>query len=328
VREYERGGYFLHASSVLKKAVETLQEVAEYEILGIRDLCATILDSKQRLAGKIVVKLSEHVHLRKGEKASSQETTTTTTAAAPPKLLLEPLGGGGVDPAETAEEDLSKQPEADSRAFIRSCVHGLSLLKMVNSATTELQKMIRQEARKLFKPPRVALAIAAKEVYTLEGAPPPELPPDVKEKAPSLEEMFDKCAKVIKNYAMVAEAIANFQQSFFTVAWVWEKMQNEVLEVLKQFLQTPDVARAKAANLLEQTKLFSFAAAAMAAEDSSGGGGKHTREKGAHERKTGSVDVGNPRNVIVLHPLLTMFDERVNNLLGRPMSPPLRPILR
>lgn len=384
--EYMDAGYHLHAAAVIQQALATVREIQGYGFFGTNSLCAAVQDVRLRLTSLLSRRLNDLVHGHRHEPRD-----TAPVAPAPFAAALASTGGDKepfrlsftpavpFDVAEAKDENLARPPDYDTRSAIWNYVHALRLLGAVNSATSSLKDMIPCEVRKLFQVGQVAQALQACEVQPIDTQQQPQQ--EQKDKArpgdrqqqthqqqqqqqqqqqgstndePKLEEMFERCVEVLKNYQLISEAVEFFQKQDpgrdgvhqgFTTADVWNTVQNEILQVLKPFLEgNRQRAHSKQQSESKTTALFSFGHLLLESEEPpppppsvslSPDNNHHQQQQQQHReqdrtllRQSQSAGVvANLRNIIVVHPTVVMFDKIVGNLLYA-QSSLLVPILR
>lgn len=270
---------------------------------------------------------------------------------------------------EAKDENLAKPPDYDTRSAIWNYVHALKLLGAVNSAMSALKDMIPSEVRRLFQVGQVAQALQACDVQPIDT--PQQTQQEQKDKArlgerhaqhphpqetgssdePKLEEMFERCTEVLKNYQLISEAVAFFEKQApgrdgvyqgFTMADVWSTVQNEILQVLKPFLEgNRQGSHSKQQSESKATALFSFSHLLLESEEpplpvALSPDQKQQQQQQKQQQQDRAVlrqaqgiaaAVSNTRNIIVVHPTVLLFDRMVNNMLYA-QSSFLVPILR
>eukprot|EP01105_Mastigella_eilhardi_P016504 TRINITY_DN3779_c0_g1_i1.p1 TRINITY_DN3779_c0_g1~~TRINITY_DN3779_c0_g1_i1.p1 ORF type:complete len:1012 (-),score=241.18 TRINITY_DN3779_c0_g1_i1:1145-4045(-) len=319
--------HFLHAAVLLRRAADTLHELAPMKINALVDIQLLLVHQKQKLADIVVKKIQDQIYLR--------HTNTAQPSTNQPQLGDTPFSfqyeGLDADMKVVVLEDLQSDPEADSERFLQNCANALAYLQISTTAVFEMHKRVKAEATKLLESRGAISATSRMMQQQFPGSPTDtsrvHAPADV---ASSVGAAMDACVAALRRYAHFSrECKALDPSSPCSLAVMWAGVQEAILEVLQPLLEeaVSDYSSARTAFTSSaeagKPKLFAFSnSAAYKYEEM-----ERRRQRAAAAAASGGRG-GDVAVVTSLYPHVVRVLKRVQELFDEYKALPPKAVVR
>lgn len=219
--KYTKSKHYQHATRLLKTNVALLEgDIACVEAL--RDLKADLRKRKDMFHEELIKQLQNHLYLKT---SSALKKVQLFRSGEPPEMCDE-------DEYEDEEEDLTKDPEEDTYAFLKLLVQSLQQLDKLGFTVDEIEKNMEHELWLILVSTTNELLHKKRLCNQVEDQPAlfQEL----------LEECFAKYRAVAASHHVVINAIEHLTYSRtasrYTDQIVWSRIQHSVEVLLKEYL--------------------------------------------------------------------------------------------
>lgn len=327
VERHTQAQSWVPAARVLIRCARIVEQDEMRQIGAIYDIRLFVLDLYHKFHTRIIEELHQVIYLKhhdhqqhhQNQQQAAGEGMVDRTASVDLSLSRS-QGDVLAGRAEPTRQEQPKLTAAQLTQRLESLVESLCIVKRVKEAVEALSSRVGTETRSMIdagisgilikhQEKRSAPSAAAAVASTASHAPNSPL-------ENLLRALFEDCVKVLLNHKRVVLLLRSFcaqntsqkgEASAYTLAGVWEAMQEELITLLRIYLAASSPSADSNSNIADapRRKLFRFADSSAATYNVTGA------KEGASALAALQLLSPSPYNLITVYPLLRRFQADV-----------------